>query len=396
MLYNLLQYGDQWLEQWGGYSLLQVLYQIEFRVFAAAILSFAIVLVCGKPVIRWLIRMKIGDSPEFDRADVNALMGSKRHTPTMGGILIVGAILISTVLLADLRNPYVHLCILMTVYMAGVGIADDWLKLTTARRTPGAREGLKPWEKLLFQLGIGLVAAFFIWRLGGDNPAARSLVLPFQRTYQPTMETLALEPAVWVLGIWTFLILVTLIIAGTSNAVNITDGMDGLAPGTVLIASLGVMILAYIAGSAERAQFLLFPWIDGASELMVVTGAMAGACLGFLWFNCAPAAVFMGDTGSLALGGLLATIACCVRQELLLLIIGGVFYMEAGSSFLQTTWFKATRRFSRDHEGRRIFRCAPIHHHFHLAGWRESQVVVRFWILGVLLVVVALVIMKLR
>lgn len=396
MLYNLLQYGDQWLEQWGGYSLLQVLYQIEFRVFAAAILSFGFVLVFARPVIRWLIRMKIGDSPEFDRADLNELMGTKRHTPTMGGVLIVGAILVSTLLLADLRNPYVHLALLMTVYMAGVGIADDWLKLTTARRTPGSREGLKAWEKLLYQLGIGLVAAFFIWRLGGDNAAARSLVLPFQRTYQPDTEALLLEPGVWVLSLWLFIPLVACAIAGTSNAVNITDGMDGLAPGTVLIASLGVMILVYIAGSAERAHYMLFPWIDGTSELMVVAGAMAGACLGFLWFNCAPASVFMGDTGSLALGGLLATIACCVRQEILLLIIGGVFYMECASSLLQTSWFKCTRRFSRDHEARRLFRCAPIHHHFHLAGWRESQVVVRFWIVGVLLVVVALVVMKLR
>ena len=396
MLYNLLQYCDQWLGEWAGYSILQVLYQIEFRVFTAAIAAFTFVLVFGKPCIRWLIRRKIGDSPEFEHADLNALMGSKRHTPTMGGILIVGGIIFATVLLADLQNRYVHLALLVTVWLALLGAADDWLKLTISSRIPGSREGLKSWEKLLFQFGIGFLAAMFIWRLAGDNEAARSVVLPFQRTYQPDQESLLLEPGVIVLGMWAFLPLVAFFIAGTSNAVNITDGMDGLAPGTVVIASLGVMVLAYVAGTPERAHIMLFPWIDGASELMVVAAAMAGACLGFLWFNCAPASVFMGDTGSLPLGGLLATIACCIRQEALLVLIGGVFYIEILSSMLQTSWFKLTRRFGRDHEGRRLFLCAPIHHHFHLKGWQEPQVVVRFWIVGVVFVVMAMVLTKLR
>ncbi|MDP6987337.1 MAG: phospho-N-acetylmuramoyl-pentapeptide-transferase [Phycisphaerales bacterium] len=396
MLYNLLQYGDEWLGQWGGASLLRVLYQIEFRVFAAAITAFFFVLIVGKPCIRWLIRRKIGDSPEFEHADLNQLMGSKRHTPTMGGVLIVGGIVVATLLLADLQNRYVHLCLLVTVWLAGVGIADDWLKLTVSSRIPGSREGLKAWEKLLFQFGIGVLAAIFMWRLGGDNEAARSLVLPFQRTYQPDTESLVLEPGIIILGIWIFLPMVAILIATTSNAVNITDGMDGLAPGLVVIASLGIMVLAYVAGSAERAHVLLFPWVDGASELAVVAAAMAGACLGFLWFNCAPASVFMGDTGSLALGGLLATIACCIRQEVLMLVIGGVFYLEFGSSLAQTGWFKLTRRFGRSHEGRRLFRCAPVHHHFHLLGWQEAQVVVRFWIVGVVLVVLAMVLTKVR
>jgi len=396
MLYNLLQYGDQWLGQWAGYSLLRVLYQIEFRVFAAALTAFLFVLVCGRPCVRWLIRKKIGDSPEFEHADLNQLMGSKRHTPTMGGILIVGGIFVATLLLADLQNRYVHLCLLVVIWLAGVGIADDWLKLTVSSRLPGSRDGLKAWEKLLFQFGIGFLAAIFIWRLGVNNDAARVLVLPFQRTYQPETEALVLEPSVIIMSIWLFLPVVAILIATTSNAVNITDGMDGLAPGLVVIASLGVMVLAYVAGSAERAHMLLYPWVDGASELMVVAAAMAGACLGFLWFNCAPASVFMGDTGSLPLGGLIATIACCIRQEVLLLVIGGVFYLEFGSSLAQTSWFKLTRRFSRPHEGRRIFRCAPVHHHFHLGGWQEGQVVVRFWIVGVVLVVLAMVLTKLR
>jgi len=275
-------------------------------------------------------------------------------------------------------------------------MADDWLKLTVSSRIPGARDGLKAWEKLLFQLGIGLLAAAFLWRLGGDHAAARSLVLPFQRTYQPESESLILEPGVIVLSLWAFLFIVTMLIAGTSNAVNITDGMDGLAPGTVAIAAMGLMVLAYVAGSAERAHLMLFPWIDGASELMVVAAAMTGACLGFLWFNCAPASVFMGDTGSLPLGGLLAVIACAIRQEVLLGIIGGVFYVELASSFMQRSWFKLTKRFSADREGRRLFRCAPVHHHFHLSGWQEAQVVVRFWIVAIVLGVLAMVLTKLR
>ena len=396
MLYNLLQYGDEWLGQWVGYSLLQVLYQIEFRVFMAAIASFVFVLVCGKPCIRWLIKQKIGDSPEFEHADLNALMGSKRHTPTMGGVLIVGAIVFATLLLADLQNRYVHIALVVLIWLAILGAVDDWLKLTVSSRTPGSREGLKAWEKLLFQFGIGVLAAGFLWRLTGDNLAARSLVLPFQRTYEPESELLVLEPGVIVLSLWIFIPLVACAIAGTSNAVNITDGMDGLAPGTVVIASMGLMGLAYIGGSPERAHTMLFPWVEGTSELMVVGAAMAGACLGFLWFNCAPASVFMGDTGSLPLGGLLAVIACALRQEALLLLIGGVFYVEFASSAAQTSWFKLTRKFGSAREGRRLFRCAPIHHHFHLKGWQEGQVVIRFWIVAVVFVVLAMVLTKVR
>ncbi|MCH2135870.1 MAG: phospho-N-acetylmuramoyl-pentapeptide-transferase [Phycisphaerales bacterium] len=389
MLYHLLQSSDAWLEEMGVYSLMQVLYQIEFRAFAAAIAAWAFVLVAGRPFINWLRRMKIGDVPEFNREALNQIMRSKAATPTMGGALIIGGILTSVLLLGDLTNRYLHLALVVMIWLGLVGGADDWLKLTTARRAPGSRDGLRPWEKLLFQLGLGFIAAVFLWRLTGDNEAARSLVLPFQRTYVPMQEGLVLEPSVIVLGFPFFVISVMLLVAFTSNAVNITDGLDGLAPGTMLIASLAVMLLCYVAGSPERAQYMLFPYVEGALELMVVTGAMAGACLGFLWFNCQPASVYMGDTGSLPLGGLLATIACAIRQEVLLLIIGGVFFFEAASVMLQVGYFKLTG-------GKRIFRCAPIHHHFHMGGWQENQVVVRFWILGVMLAVGALVLLKLR
>ncbi|MEE2906540.1 MAG: phospho-N-acetylmuramoyl-pentapeptide-transferase [Planctomycetota bacterium] len=389
MFYNLLQSGHDWLESFGGYSLLQVLYQIEFRAFFAVILSFAIVLLMGERTIRWLLRQKLGDSPEFYNADLNQLMATKANVPTMGGILIAAAILVTVLLLADLFNSYIHLCLIVLVWLAVLGGFDDWLKLTTARRRPGAREGLFAWEKLLFQLGIGVICGMYLWRLTGDSESARALTLPFQRTYVPGTEGLVLEPSVIVLGWLPFVLITMLWIAGTSNAVNITDGMDGLASGLVLIASLALMLLAYIAGSSGRAQHMLFPFVEGSEELMVVAGAMAGASLGFLWFNCAPARVFMGDTGSLPLGGLLATLACAVRQEVLLIVIGAVFFWELLSVMLQVGWFRITG-------GRRIFRCSPIHHHFHLGGWSESQVVVRFWILGVVAVVAAAVLLKLR
>ncbi len=387
MLYNLLQLADDWLDEVGLYSLLQVLYQLEFRAFAAVLLSFGLVLLFGSRVIRWLVRAKIGDAPEFYRADLNELMARKAATPTMGGVLVVGAMLASIVLLADLRNRYVIIALFVTVWLAVLGGVDDWLKLTSARRGPGSREGLYAWEKLLFQLGIAAVAGFFLYRYAADNELARVLTLPFQRTYRP--GSMELEPGVVVLGGLAFVSIATLLIAGTSNAVNLTDGMDGLAAGTLAVASFALMVLCFIAGNIETAKFLMFPYLEGVRELMIVTGAMAGACLGFLWFNCAPAQVFMGDTGALPLGGLMAYIAVAVRQEVLLVVIGGIFYLELASVILQVGYFKWTG-------GRRVFRCSPIHHHFHLGGWSEQQVVTRFWVLATVMAMIGLVSIKLR
>ncbi len=387
MLYNLLQLADDWLDEVGLYSLLQVLYQLEFRAFAAVLLSFGLVLLFGSCVIRWLVRAKIGDAPEFYRADLNELMARKAATPTMGGVLVVGAMLAAIVLLADLRNRYVIIALFVTVWLAVLGGVDDWLKLTSARRGPGSREGLYAWEKLLFQLGIAAVAGFFLYRYAADNELARVLTLPFQRTYRP--GSMELEPGVVVLGGLAFVSIATLLIAGTSNAVNLTDGMDGLAAGTLAVASFALMVLCFIAGNIETAKFLMFPYLEGVRELMIVTGAMAGACLGFLWFNCAPAQVFMGDTGALPLGGLMAYIAVAVRQEVLLVVIGGIFYLELASVILQVGYFKWTG-------GRRVFRCSPIHHHFHLGGWSEQQVVTRFWVLATVMAMIGLVSIKLR
>lgn len=389
MLYNLFQLTDEWLDEIGLFQLVQVLHQLEFRAFFAVVFSFAVVLVFGKRTIGWLIRQKVGDSPEFYNADVNKLMESKAATPTMGGILICGSILVTVLLFADLTERYVHLALIVLVWLAVLGGFDDWLKLTSARRMPGSREGLYAWEKLLFQLGIGFIAGLYLYRHGMGNEAAHALTLPFQRTYEPGTGGFVLEDGVIILGMMSFVILAVLMIAGTSNAVNLTDGMDGLSAGTMTIAAFAMMALCFIAGHAEAAQTLMFPHISGTRELMVVTGAMAGACIGFLWFNCSPAQVFMGDTGSLPLGGLLAYIAVAIRQEVLLLLIGAIFFMEMLSVILQVGYFKWTG-------GRRIFRCSPIHHHFHLGGWSEQQVVTRFWVLAVIFAMIALVSLKLR
>jgi phospho-N-acetylmuramoyl-pentapeptide-transferase len=395
MLYILVQLYSRWLDEHGLFSVAKVLYQIEFRAFFAVVLGFSIVLLLGNRVIAWLARQKIGDAPEFYREDVNKLMAGKAATPTMGGVLICGAIIVTLLLLADLRNAYVYLGLIVLVWLAAVGGFDDWLKLTASRRQTGRREGMLAWEKLLFQLGIAAVAGYFLYQQGAAHDAEVSsaaghvLNLPFQRTYVPGSQGLQLEQGVIVLGMIPFMLIATLLIAGTSNAVNLTDGMDGLAAGTLMIAGFVMMALAFIAGDVQNARFLLLPYVEGTLELTVVAGAMAGACLGFLWFNCAPARVFMGDTGSLALGGLVAYIAVAIRQEILLLIIGGVFYMEMASVMLQVGFFKWSK-------GRRVFRCAPIHHHYHLGGWSEQQVVTRFWILGVVFAMVALVSIKLR
>jgi len=295
---------------------------------------------------------------------------------------------LTTLLFADVRNQYITLLIMVMILFTGLGVADDWLKLIAKRRAQGTRDGLFSWEKLLFQFGIGFIVGWIVWNAGAGE-ASHVLTLPFMRTYEPSLESLVLSPNVITLSFGVFLFISIFMVMTMSNAVNITDGLDGLAPGTVMIASFAMMVLCYIAGAPDTAGYLLMPYIEGASEVMVVAGAAAGACLGFMWFNCHPAKVFMGDAGSMPLGGMLAAIAIIIRQEFLLLVIGGVFIMEIMSSFLQIGYFKLSG-------GKRIFTCAPIHHHFHRKGWSETQVVIRFWILAVVLAMIAIVSIKLR
>lgn len=394
MIYNLIELLKPWLVEHGLFGLFRVFTFISFRAVLSIILTFLMVICLGQRTIRALLRMKIGDHPEFYHKDLNQIMRKRAGTPTMGGILISGAILVATLLLADLRSFYIQMAVLGLVWLSILGGVDDWLKLTSARRKPGAREGLYFWEKLVFQFGLAVLLGLFIHHHGQTNDLSKmafSLTLPFRKTwvFDQASSMYIPSPNLIILGSWAFVVLAVLVIAGSSNAVNLTDGMDGLASGIMGIVGFAFMLLTLIAGDESDAKRLLVPYIPLSSELAVVAGAIVGSCLGFLWFNCSPAQVFMGDTGSLPLGGLIGYIAVVIRQEFLLLIIGGVFVMEAMSVLIQVGYFKATN-------GRRIFKCAPIHHHFHLAGWTEGQVVVRFWLLSAIFAAAALATIKLR
>ena len=359
-----------------------------FRAACAAMFCFLLVLVAAPKVIRQLIRYKLGDRPEFNHATLNELTRDKSRVPTMGGLLILAAIALSTLLFADPFNFYVQMGLVCLVWLGAVGAVDDWFKLTAGRRS-GSRDGLKAYEKLLFQFGVGLLLGYFTFSFGRTNyalvgsafepqqvEAYRILAVPF---YKPGLT----------LGAFGFMAISVLVITFTSNAVNLTDGMDGLASGCVAMCALVFMIIAYLVGSETSASKLLLPHVPLAGELTVLCGAILGATVGFLWYNCHPARVFMGDTGSLPLGGMIGYVAIVTRQELMLLIAGGVFVIEAISVILQVGYFKVSG-------GKRIFLVAPIHHHFHVGGWSEPQTVVRFWILAAVFAAVALATMKLR
>ncbi|MEX2220108.1 MAG: phospho-N-acetylmuramoyl-pentapeptide-transferase [Phycisphaerales bacterium] len=395
MLYYFVQEAGAWLDSHNLFWAFRVLYEVQFRALAAALIAFALVLLLGRRTIGFLTRMKIGDSGLTDAEALRGNAKSKANTPTMGGVLIAGAIGISTLLMADLTNFYAYTAMIVLLWLATLGGFDDWLKLTSVRRGSASRQGLFAWEKLVFQLGLGFLVGLFAYHhaAGGGAPGAEVpalghvLNLPFQKTYMDGAGTL--NPALAFLPKAAFITLAVLMIAGMSNAVNITDGMDGLAAGISTAVTLGVCVLALVAGSIGASQYLLVPYVPGTDELGVVAGAMAGACLGFLWWNCSPAQVFMGDTGSLCLGGLIGYIATAIRQEAIVLLMCGVFLMEIASVILQVGYFKVSG-------GKRVFRCAPFHHHLHLGGWTEQQVVARAWIVSILLVVVALASVKLR
>ncbi len=391
MLYVLYDTMREWLANRGLLSVAQILDQIQFRALAAAFLSFLLVIAFGRRTIAVLTRMKIGDTGMTDADALRANARSKANTPTMGGILIAGSIGASILLLADVRHFYVYTALIALAWLAALGGVDDWLKLTAVRRGMASRQGLHAWEKLIFQIGLGLLVGIFAYTSGDSPETARDLPhvlnLPLQKTY--LSGGAELNPGLIFLPKWAFIAVAILMMTGMSNAVNLTDGMDGLASGVTVAVALGVLVLTLIAGDQAMAQRLLIPYIYRADELAVVSGAMLGACLGFLWWNCSPAQVFMGDTGSLCLGGLLGYLAVIIRQEIVVLIMCGVFLMEIGSVVLQVGYFKWSG-------GKRVFRCAPIHHHFHLGGWTEQQVVARFWIISILLVVLGLASIKVR
>lgn len=361
---------------------------VLFRGTCAALLCFVVTLALLPRVIRQLMKWKLGDRPEFDHASLNELTRDKSNVPTMGGAMILVSIVLAMLLLADLTNFYVQMGLVCLVWLGLLGATDDWLKLT-ARRRSRSRDGLKVYQKLLFQLGLGVVLGFYIYRYGrgnfavlsslvepGELPAYKILSVPF---YKPGLQ----------LGTLAFMLVTVLVMTGTSNAVNLADGMDGLASGCVAMCALVFLLFVYVVGTPALADKLLFPHIPKSGELVILCGAILGSCLGFLWYNCHPARVFMGDIGSLPLGGLIGYVAVVTRQELMLLIAGGVFVIEAVSVMAQVGYYKWTG-------GRRLLRCAPIHHHFHLGGWSEPQTVVRFWLVAAMFAGFALATIKLR
>jgi phospho-N-acetylmuramoyl-pentapeptide-transferase len=378
LIYLLVKNSLPWLEQ-NGFGFLRVFTFVTFQAAVSILLSFFLCILFGPRVIDWLRRQKIGDRPEFDQADINKVMEGKKGTPTMGGILIIGAIAVTTLLLANLTNFYVNMALICLIWLGAVGAADDWLKLTAGRRE-GSRQGLTTLEKLLFQIGLGVILSIFTYWYGQKLP---------HYLYFPFFKDLAIP-----LNAVGFVVIGTIVLTGSSNAVNLTDGLDGLAAGCTAIVSFAFCILALIIGTLSWSSALLLPYVQATDQMAVLAGAMTGASLGFLWFNCNPAKVFMGDTGSLALGGLIGYIAIVIRQELMLFLVGGIFVIEAVSVMLQVGYFKYTKR--KYGEGRRIFLMSPLHHHFQRKGWTETQVVVRFWLIGAMLAAMALATVKLR
>jgi len=389
MLYLLISRLRDWLDDNHMTWATGLMDQLQFRALAALLIAFFLVLALGRRTIRLLVRMKIGDTGATDAEALRAHSQGKANTPTMGGALIVGAIAVATLMLADVSRFYVQLALIVMLWTAALGGVDDYLKLTAARRG-GSRQGLYAWEKLAFQLGLGLLVGYFAFN-HGDTDAAHDLAhvlnLPFQKTFESSQGDIA--QGLVFLGRGAFVVIAMLMLTGMSNAVNITDGMDGLAGGISGIVCVGLFVMCLVAGDQGFAQYLLVPHVPGAGELAVLAGATAGACLGFLWWNASPARVFMGDTGALSLGGIIGYLAIIVRQEFVVLLMGGVFALEIASVIAQVGFFKATG-------GKRLLRCAPFHHHLHLGGWPEQQIVARLWIISVILVVVGLASLKVR
>ena len=358
------------MAQWMGQDLrlFNVFNYITLRTVLAAMTALSISFILGPGVIRWLAAKKIGQAVRTDGPQTHLV---KKGTPTMGGVLILIAIGGTTFLWGDLTNRYTWVVLLVTLGFGIVGFIDDWKKVV--HRDP---KGLASRWKYLWTSVFALGAALYLG-VTASNPAQTQLIVPFFKT------------VAYPLGTVGFVVLTYFVIQGTSHAVNLTDGLDGLAIMPTALVAGALAIFAYVAGHSMFAKYLGVPYVAGAGELAVFCGAIAGAALGFLWFNAYPAEVFMGDVGALALGAALGTVAVIVRQEIVLAIMGGVFVMEAISVMLQVGYFKATG-------GKRIFRMAPLHHHFELGGWKETQVVVRFWIITLMLVLFGLSTLKLR
>ena len=426
MLYQLFD----WLKQTGvkipGGALFQF---ITFRVLLAVIMSLVITMLFGRRLINYLRNLQVGESVRELGLEGEQ---QKKGTPTMGGIIIILAILIPTLLLANLNKAYIRLMIFSTLWMGMIGFIDDYLKLRAKRMAQqqgiqykkGDKDGLAGWFKVLGQVVLGFVVAatlYFnsntkVWReFVGDNKPTDTVglkrvildgkeklfvearepitTIPFVKNHEFNYSKLlpsALRGATWIL----YIVIVIFIITAVSNGANITDGIDGLATGVTAVIGVCLGVFAYASGNLRFAEYLNIMYIPNLGELSIFIGALIGACLGFLWYNAYPATVFMGDTGSLTLGGIIGALAVIVRKELLIPIFCGVFLVESISVVLQVSFFKYTKR--KFGEGKRIFLMSPLHHHYQKLGYNESKIVTRFWIVTILCVVFAIVTLKIR
>ena len=366
MIYYLHHLSDKFI----GFH---VFLYVTFRAIAAAVTAFLVTLVFGNFIIRKLTALKLGQ-PIRGAAEVHRLAelhGGKQGTPTMGGVLVIGAVFVSSLIWARPDNRFVWLALFSMIYLGALGFVDDYLKVTKKKS-----DGISGRLKFFFQLVLAAIVTVLFLSSPLLEVQARSLYVPFFKA-----------PVVAHMGWFTY-VFFALVIVGSSNAVNLTDGLDGLAIGCTIPVAFAYGLLSYAAGNFRIAEYLQVPFYPFAAELTVICAALIGAGLGFLWFNCHPARVFMGDTGSLAIGGMIGVVAICCKQELLLIVVGGVFVIEAVSVILQVISFKMT--------GRRIFVMSPLHHHFELTGWKENIVIVRFWILSIIFALLGLATLKLR
>lgn len=349
-------------------SFFNIFRYITFRAGMATLTAFVFSLLFAPVLIRQLKRFKVGEHiRKDDSAKLHELHRNKQDTPTMGGLLILGAIVISTMLWAEILNKYVLIALASTLWLGVTGFIDDYLKQTRKKS-----KGLTATTKLTSQIVLGLILGIVLFL---DPQHSIRLELPFLKDISLNLDGL-------------YILFVILVIAGSSNAVNLTDGLDGLAIGIAVMVAFTFCVLSYVTGNVKFSNYLLIPYLSGAGELTVFCASILGAGLGFLWFNCHPASIFMGDVGSLALGGALGTVALLIKKELLLIVVGGIFVLEALSVILQVGSFRIFKK--------RIFKIAPLHHHFQFLNWPENQVIVRFWIIAGLLALLTLVTLKIR
>ena len=346
-------------------SVFNVFRYITFRTIYASLTAFLICFILGPWVIRKLSHLQVG---QYIREDGPESHHKKAGTPTMGGTLIIFSITVSTLLWTNLTNRYIWIVLLATIGYACIGFTDDYLMQIKKQS-----KGLKGRSKFLLQAILATVTGALVY---SSSDFSTCVTIPFFKNISPDLG-------------WGYILFAALIIIGTSNAVNLTDGLDGLAIGPIIIASVTYLVFAYVAGHFKIADYLQINYVAGSGELAIFCGALAGAGLGFLWFNTYPAQIFMGDVGSLALGGALGTVAVITKQEILLVIVGGIFVIETLSVIFQVGFFKMTK-------GRRIFKMAPLHHHFELKGWPEPKVIVRFWIIAIALALFSMSTLKIR